>query len=259
MQADFDDIENIIFTDRFDPFHVNNKKQDDHTNNFPLNSSEETLKLFNKYFTSTAPTPHMHFYYESVCSGQVVQGEEMQQPKGNTKSLAINLINLSKYINDLGKALKDYDNSKPLPEILKNDLGMPYLAIAYGRTIFNDSYFIERVKNLPTIDDTTKQNILTKLRTADMVNIGIQFFAEDKEKPKQLPQNDNVKFSCMKSLKKLSIMYKFINEYAEVLTAGQQRSLISAINDGLNQYVELENINTNDHMDEHEENYEPIL
>ncbi|MBE7074082.1 MAG: hypothetical protein E7379_03220 [Clostridiales bacterium] len=261
VQSITNDIENIIFTDRFDPFHTGRDSKDDHTNNFPQHSSPQMLELFNKYFQSTAKTPHLHFYFESVCAGDVIPTKDGHQPKGNDKSLAINLGGLSQYINDLCIAIKSYDNTQPLPAILKYDLGMPYLSILYGSTAFNDSYFISKIKRLPNLDDAIKRDILGKLSATKFLKLNLQFFAKGNDNLPIFPKEAAHIKIALKQLKQLSIAYKFIDDNAERLTSGQQRSLVSAINDGLNQHqkIYLESNNEKDFNENREDDFEPIL
>lgn len=264
MQSPRDTIDNIIFTDRFDPFHFNNT--DDHTNRFPKNSTAEGLALFQKYFQSTAKTPHLHFYYESVCNGDVIPNADGHAPRGNDRSLAINLGNLSLYINDIASALSTYDSAKPLPEILSNDLGMPYLAIMYGSTAFNSTHFINKVKRLPNIDEKTKSDILKKLNSASMLRLSLQFFGEKYSFLPDSPKDPDKRAFAIKQYKKLAIAYQFINDNAEKLTAGEQRSLLSAIDEGLSRHIDAKDIlkqipKENEYEDNthNEDDLEPIL
>jgi len=266
MQSAYNDIENIFYTDRFDPFHIGRESKEDHTNKFPQRAKAEELSLFQKYFQPTAKTPHIHFYYESVCNGEVLPGADGHKPKGNDKSLAINLGNLSLYINDICKEIQTYDSTKPLPEILANDLGMPYLSILYGSTSFNSSYFISKVKRLPNIDPSIKQDIVKRLNSASMLKLSLQFFAEKYTFLPDIPKEPHKKALAIKQLKKLALAYEFINNNSEILTAGEQRALLSAINEGLSQHINAKDIIDQNHLNydfedqiNKEDDFEPIL
>lgn len=93
------------------------------------------LALYRKYFTDEAYCPHFHFFRKSVCANL----------HKNTASFAINISNLSRYLDDLEAA---YNSKKVNDPILKYDLGMPYLDIVKGKLHCNMEDFIKTSKSV---------------------------------------------------------------------------------------------------------------
>lgn len=197
-------LDNLIPTGRFDPFHA---VDSDHPNNFNvylgINPKHD---LFVKYFKKDSPTPHLHFYTEEICCGRRLSRDNKERTyRGNSQSLAINLGDLATYLNDVCDALEKGDKTA---DILKeeNSLGMPYLKkLLTPGFKYDASAFNKKKKSI------FSQKSLT-------ARIGLQFFAQPGD------------YSHIRELAKA---FKFINDKKAKLSAEEQISLLSAIEEGL--------------------------
>lgn len=134
-------LENSVECDRFDPIRVTVK--DDHRNDDKMNfiTNEEELALYKTYYRDTAKCPHFHVFPVKLMASK---------PYSNSKSLAIELADLRRYVHDLDNVK---DKNSPL---LKYDLSMPYLLIKTNQIDINIDNFLNVVEKI--LDKYSKTN-----------------------------------------------------------------------------------------------------
>ena len=177
--TDRDSIDKIFICDSFHPGRMDKFVHDNLIDK--LDISKEEKVLLEKIIHKKAPEPHFHIYSDKISSSLDENG----------KSLAINIFDLSKYLNILvstaeylnidvltPEVIKKLEQDKNLmPDVLKYDLFMPYLSILKGDIEYKSDGMIEKIKQLLS-DYNSKQStrianitqiyeMLSNIRTGD--------------------------------------------------------------------------------------------
>ena len=148
--TDRDSIDKIFICDSFHPGRMDKFVHDNLIDK--LDISKEEKVLLEKIIHKKAPEPHFHIYSDKISSSLDENG----------KSLAINILDLSKYLNILvstaeylnidvltPEVIKKLEQDKNLmPDVLKYDLFMPYLSILKGDIEYKSDGMIEKIKQL---------------------------------------------------------------------------------------------------------------
>lgn len=145
-----DSIDKLFICDSFHPGRMDDYVHDNLIHK--LDISKEEKKLLEEIIHKKAPEPHFHIYSDMIASNL----------DENEKSLAININDLSVYLNKMIKnaeyigiefltpeIIEKLKNNKMLyPDILKYDLFMPYLSILRGEIEYKSDGMIEKIKQL---------------------------------------------------------------------------------------------------------------
>lgn len=134
-------LENSVECDRFDP--INLGEYTDHHNDDKMGfiTNNEELALYKLYYKDVAKCPHFHVFPVKLMA---------TKPYSNSKSLAIELADLRRYVSDLDQVT---DTNSPL---LKYDLSMPYLMIKTNQVQINIEDFLSQTQKL--LDKYSKTN-----------------------------------------------------------------------------------------------------